>query len=204
MDSLAENACVLLIGGSSHSGKSTLAKTMAGLLGWGCRSTDRLARHPGRPWRTDGGAVPPHVADHYLSLSTDELLADVVRHYRDNVWPLVERIVSGHTSCAAGGIVIEGSAVLPDLAAPLIGPRVRGLWLTAGADAFRTRIYASSAYETQSPRGKRMIDRFLARTEAFDAHVVDAARRCDLDTVDTVSFPGQRELAEHCLAMLTG
>lgn len=39
---------VILIGGSSHVGKSTLAQYQAAKLGWNYRSTDKLARHPGR------------------------------------------------------------------------------------------------------------------------------------------------------------
>lgn len=41
---------VILIGGSSHAGKSTLAQALAAELGWSYGSTDKRARHPGRPW----------------------------------------------------------------------------------------------------------------------------------------------------------
>ena len=39
---------VILIGGSSHVGKSTLAQSLASKLGWRYISTDSLARHPGQ------------------------------------------------------------------------------------------------------------------------------------------------------------
>ena len=45
-----EDTRVILIGGSSHTGKSTAAREIAGRLGWSHLSTDSLARHPGRPW----------------------------------------------------------------------------------------------------------------------------------------------------------
>lgn len=38
----------ILIGGSSHVGKSTLSKQLAAALGIELISTDDLARHPGR------------------------------------------------------------------------------------------------------------------------------------------------------------
>src|SRR5687767_6850308 len=93
-----QNLRVILIGGSSHVGKSTLAQSLASELGWSYRSTDKLAKHPGRPWRTPPKTVPEHVAEHYLTLSVEELIADVIRHYRDNVWPLVEDIVTSHAT----------------------------------------------------------------------------------------------------------
>ena len=90
------NAKVLLIGGSSHVGKSTLAESLATLLGWTHVSTDRLARHPGRPWASPPRRVPDDVAEHYLKLSVDELIEDVLRHYEVNVWPKVEAIIASH------------------------------------------------------------------------------------------------------------
>jgi 2-phosphoglycerate kinase len=45
-------ARVVLIGGTSNVGKSTVAQAVAERLGFEYLSTDELARHPGRPWRT--------------------------------------------------------------------------------------------------------------------------------------------------------
>ena len=65
---------VLLIGGSSHVGKSTLGESLATKLGWSYHSTDKLARHPGRPWvGTNGKAIPEHVVQHYKTLSVEAL-----------------------------------------------------------------------------------------------------------------------------------
>lgn len=77
---------VVLIGGTSNVGKSTVARAVAAELGFGCLSTDRLARHPGRPWRTPEWEVPAHVAEHYRSLSVDELITSVLGHY-ERLWP---------------------------------------------------------------------------------------------------------------------
>lgn len=57
---------ILLIGGSSHVGKSTVAQSLASHLGWNYRSTDKLARHPGRPWQAKPKKVPNHVAAHVI------------------------------------------------------------------------------------------------------------------------------------------
>src|SRR5690606_41921201 len=66
---------VLLIGGTSHAGKSSAARAVGDRLGFECRTTDRLARHPGRPWRTPVWEVPPHVAEHYRALAVDARIA---------------------------------------------------------------------------------------------------------------------------------
>ena len=56
---------ILLIGGASHVGKSTLAHSLASHLDCNYYSTDKLARHPGRPWQSEPKDIPQHVAEHY-------------------------------------------------------------------------------------------------------------------------------------------
>ena len=52
------------------------------------------------------------MAEHYLRLSVDELIEDVLRHYRVIVWPKVEEILESHSNDASTtGIVLEGSGV---------------------------------------------------------------------------------------------
>ena len=49
------------------------------------------------------------VAEHYLSLTVDELMKDVLRHYRANVWPKVEEIVASRLDdTSATGLALEG------------------------------------------------------------------------------------------------
>lgn len=178
---------VLLIGGSSHTGKSTLAQSLASDLGWNYRSTDKLARHPGRPWR-DGSEVPKHVADHYLSLSAGELIADVLCHYKVKIWPLLENIVVSHSSdTSSGKLVIEGSAILPELVATLGLKDIVAIWLTASDELFMRRIHTASRYETRSAHEQMMIDKFLARTLLYNEHVVGSINQLGLISLDVES-----------------
>jgi adenylate kinase family enzyme len=71
----------ILIGGTSHLGKTTLSKLLADGLDTQPVSTDSLTRHPGRPWQTGSSPVPDKVTHHYQELSTDELVEDVLQHY---------------------------------------------------------------------------------------------------------------------------
>jgi hypothetical protein len=190
-----------LIGGTSHVGKSTLARVLAARRGWSCRSTDTLARHPGRPWRTPPEQMPPHVSDHYRTLAPESLLADVLRHHRDTVWPLAERLIVSHTTePQAGCLVLEGSALLPELVGGLRGRTVAALWLTAGDDLITRRIHGSSGYATKTESERELIDKFATRSRLFNRHVVLEVSRWGLLRVDAGEGPD--ELAEACLSAL--
>lgn len=122
---------VILIGGSSHVGKTTLAQHLGSELGWSHISTDSLARHPGRPWRKTPETVPEDVAEHYLSLSEEELVADVLRHYR-SMWPDIETMVRSRViDPSTERLMLEGSALWPESVANLNLDEVAAIWLTA-------------------------------------------------------------------------
>ena len=194
---------VILIGGSSHAGKSTVSESLATKLGWSYLSTDKLAAHPGRPWRrTPGDEVMDIVAEHYLCLSVDELMEDVLRHYRANVWPQVEEIVASHSDEAStNGLVLEGSALWPEFAKGLEFDKVAALFLTADEETFRRRIYSNSRYREKGHRDRRMIDKFLERTIVYDARMVEAVKRRGFTLVDVLGSDAT-ELAERCLLAL--
>jgi 2-phosphoglycerate kinase len=134
---------IVLIGGSSHAGKSTLGRSLATKLGWNYRSTDKLARHPGRPWANNQAqSIPAHVTNHYKSLSVDALLLDVLFHYKKNVLPQIEAIVHAHLSNLSGDcLVLEGSALYPQLIKHLVEEKsVLGIWLNVSDRLLQNRI----------------------------------------------------------------
>ena len=179
------NLRVVLIGGTSHVGKSTLSESLAARLGWERVSTDTLARHPGRPWKPAPEKVPDHVAEHYLSLSVNELLEDVLHHYRVIVWPKAEEIVTSHLSHTSGaGLVLEGSALWPEFVTDLNFDRVAALWLTASDDVLRQRIHAGSMYGSKSPRERLMVGKFLQRTIAYNSLMIEVVSRHGFALVD--------------------
>ncbi|HEY0944253.1 MAG TPA: hypothetical protein VGD81_03270 [Opitutaceae bacterium] len=196
---------VILIGGTSHAGKSTLAQSLASQLGWACRSTDTLAKHPGRPWRTPPKTVPEHVATHYLSLSTDELVVDVRRHYRDVVWPLIAEIVTRHaTDTSRDRLVLEGSAIMPELAVTIKIENVAALWLTASDELLVHRILQASELESRSSTERTMIDRFVYRTIRYNEQIIETAGRLGLAQLDVGNFSAPETLVAACLSQLAG
>ncbi len=168
---------VILIGGSSHVGKSTLARVLSSRLRWSRLSTDSLARHPGRPWSIEPRKVPEDVAEHYLSLSTNDLIIGVLNHYK-NLWPDIEALIAWHaTDPAADRLVLEGSVLWPESVATLAIDGVAAFWLTASSDLFQARIYKDSRYEDASDRQKAMIAKFLERTLSYDKRMMHAVNR---------------------------
>ena len=179
---------VLLIGGTSNVGKSTVARAVAEQLGFELRSTDKLARHPGRPWNTPDWQVPAHVAEHYGSLTVDELIASVLDHY-ERLWPRIEDLITAHAtgSGATAGLVLEGSGLWPVRVARLRTPGTAAVWLTADDTVLRARIHASGHYGTATEEERHLMDKFLARTERYQTLMLDAVGELGLDRIDASS-----------------
>ncbi|MFE6162490.1 hypothetical protein ACFQ7F_26650 [Streptomyces sp. NPDC056486] len=179
---------VVLIGGTSHVGKSTVAQVVADRLGFACLSTDGLARHPGRPWRTPDREVPAHVAEHYGSLPVDELISSVLDHY-ERLWPRIQELITdgaaGHR--AGAGLVLEGSALWPDRVARLRAPHAAAVWLTAEDAVIRARMHEGSRYNEVTTEERHLIDQFLARTLRYQALMRDDVDRTGLDHIDVKS-----------------
>lgn len=183
---------VFLIGGSSHAGKSTVATTLSEHLGWRQVSTDSLGRHPGRPWSID-----PAIAEHYRSMATDDLVADVLAHY-ERLWPKIDALIS-----SGENLVLEGSALWPEtVAARALGrDGVRAAWLTTGDANFRERIHRSSQYAEADEPLRDLIDRFVARTVRYDDLMMAAVGRLGLASLEVAAVPAE-DLADRFLALV--
>ncbi|MFE6726668.1 MULTISPECIES: AAA family ATPase [Streptomyces] len=190
---------VVLIGGTSNTGKSTVAGRLAERLGFEHRSTDGLARHPGRPWRTPEHEVPPHVAEHYATSAPDELLASVLAHY-ERLWPRIEELITDRARPGAAGLVLEGSALLPERVARLTVPRTAAVWLTADDAVLRDRVRTAGRYARASEEERLLMDRFLARTHRFQTRTVEAVESLGLARLDVGGGRTVEELADAVMA----
>ncbi|KOU01431.1 MULTISPECIES: AAA family ATPase [Streptomyces] len=190
---------VVLIGGTSNTGKSTVAGRLAERLGFEHRSTDGLARHPGRPWRTPEHEVPPHVAEHYATSAPDELLASVLAHY-ERLWPRIEGLITDRARPGAAGLVLEGSALLPERVVRLTAPRTAAVWLTADDAVLRDRVRTAGRYARASEEERLLMDRFLARTHRFQTRTVEAVESLGLARLDVGGGRTVEELADAVMA----
>lgn len=183
-------ARLFLIGGPSHAGKSTLAAAVAKHLDCRCISTDSLARHPGRPWSDPPEQPPPHVVNHYRDLPVDEMMQSVLDHYRSMWRPLVLPLVE-----SGERLVLEGSALLPEVVVQLDLQNVQATWLVASHGLLDRRIRAESAYESRDADARFLIDKFAQRAVAFSRFIDREVSRltlpktkihCDVPTDDLV------------------
>jgi len=193
---------VILIGGTSHAGKTTVARFLAEEDGWMHKSTDHLAKHPGRPWIAPPGTVPPHVVEHYLSLSGDELIASVIEHYR-SLWLVIESLVREHCEDATKPrLVLEGSALMPANVVSLRSEGLSAVWITGDNHLLEARIHAESRYADADRTGKTLIDKFVERTLRFDRLIKRDAIRLGLPTVAADEVSSVEGLAQRCLAAM--
>jgi 2-phosphoglycerate kinase len=188
---------VIIIGGSSHVGKSTLGRSLSTKLGWNYLSTDTLARHPGRPWvSTKVKSIPEHVAQHYQTLSVEALVLDVLEHYQNNVLPQVEVMLHAHIcDLSRISLVVEGSALWPKFVANLVNENsVKAIWLTASDRLFQSRIFAESNFDNVSKDRQYLIQKFLARTLLYDRLMREELERLGFISIDVESLSIADEL----------
>ena len=135
----------------------------------------------------------------YLCLSVDKLIEDV--SVTTGSWlAKVEAIVASHSNDASTtGIVLEGSALWPEFVTSLDIDKIAAVWLTGSEEVFRQRIHVGSLYGSKSPRERMMIDKFLGRTLAYNARMVDAVSRHGLMLVDVLQS-NVMEITERCIS----
>ena len=110
----------MLVLGTSHVGKSTCARGIGNAIGWPVIPTDKLGRHPGRPWTS----VPDPVTEFYLRL-TDDAIHWFLRVHHENMRPVIHETIKAARE-AGGGFIFEGAALRPNTSP--IG-RLARLWL---------------------------------------------------------------------------
>lgn len=174
----------LLIGGSSHCGKSTLAQRIGDALGWRVHSTDKLGRHPGRPWPS----IPAPVEEFYDRL-TDESIYWFLRVHHTNFWPLLVHTIAKEKA-AGGGFLLEGSALRPESVATLDDPDLVAVYLHAEPDFLRERIYRESGYANLDEYRRGLIDRFVTRSLRDNEELRDAAEAHAFRLIDVADAAG--------------
>ena len=203
MNQLTAKTRVILIGGSSHVGKSTLSRFLAAKLNWSYIACDSLARHPGRPWASANGTVKNHVAEHYRILSVESLLTDVLSHYQINVLPRIKALVDSHTSdISTECLVIEGSALYPSFVANLVNNNsVRAIWLTGSECLFKKRIFKQSNFDRLDKDKQYLVQKFCDRTLLYNSCMQEEVKRLGFTSINVESATVD-ELADRCLELM--
>lgn len=189
------NQKTLLIGGTSHLGKSTLAQQLTSRFEAKTVSTDHLARHPGRPWKASIDLLPTHVIEHYETLDTNELVQNVLTHYQKQ-WPKIQSIIDVFDGPF---LIIEGSAIGPSWVATHLKEEVMGIWLIAKPELIQERIYQNSGYEERSEREQFLIDQFCLRSIRFNELVFEDVKQYALPYLEIDFQTSRTELAQLCI-----
>lgn len=186
---------VLLIGGTSHVGKTTFARSLANELNCGYLSTDTLARHPGRPWRKDNSPLPDDVIEHYSTLKVEELVSAVMGHYRENVWPIVDALVrSSLNNSFDPGLIVEGSSILPNEVLAADFDQVGAIWLTAPVPLIESRIMLGSQFEKRSQSERQLISAFLRKSLTINEEIMDTVSTNDQQSLDVSTLDSTTSL----------
>lgn len=148
----------ILIAGTSHVGKSTLAGLLSDRLRCEAISTDSLARHPGRPWPR----VPVPVEEYYSQLSAETIHWFLKIHHQ-NIWPSIRTMIDSRSGTGTPAI-FEGAALRPELISPLLGDEVAGVFLHAGNDFLLERMRCHARYQDAAAEKRRIIDAFIERS----------------------------------------
>ncbi len=174
---------MLLIGGASHTGKSTLASLLAARQSWKSLSTDHLGRFPGRPWSAAEPAISQRLSDYYLSRSVDELFDEWLGYYQ-SMWPTIERIVERRLlSKTRVSLAFEGSAFVPEHLSRLT-PDVSAIYLVSDADFLKRRIHQGSEYDSLADAGRRLVDRFIDRNWRLNELITTTAKQNRINVVN--------------------
>jgi 2-phosphoglycerate kinase len=188
----------ILISGTSHVGKSTLAALLSAKLGCEAISTDSLARHPGRPWP----GIPAPVEEYYRRLSAETIHWFLKVHHQ-NIWPLIRARIDSRSG--TGNLtVFEGAALRPELIAPLLDDTTAGVFLHAENDFLLERMRSEARYEDAAAHQCRIMDAFIERSLRENTEMLASAQQHGIQLVD-VAKPAAlerlvTELAERAAA----
>ena len=205
MTQLPPNLRVILIGGPSNAGKSTLAQSLAQTLGWTYQPTDGLGRYPGRPWATSQGPFPPHLVEHYSSLSVAELFAGVRNHYV-NMWPKINALITSRaTDLSMEPLVLEGSAIWPETVVTLDSEdseNVAAVWVAPSDALLQQRIQHVSGFAQASVSEQAIIQKFMGRALLYNQHMREAIKRFGLAALPVDETTTVAESVQRCLEIV--
>lgn len=184
---------ILLISGTSHAGKSTLAHSISQSLGWDVLSTDRMARHPGRPWPHP----KPHVYEYYSKLSDESVYQFLLNHY-ENMRPRIVQTISEHID-SGKSVVMEGSALRPEYLVQDFPSKVELVCLYCDEALIRERIFKESNYNQLDDEHRRVVERFMARTLRDNDVISRSAEELGLTCLNSGDDLAIEKFIEDCL-----
>ncbi|MBO9656902.1 MAG: hypothetical protein J7562_21430 [Agrobacterium tumefaciens] len=184
----------ILIAGTSHVGKSTLADLLGERLRCEATSTDSLARHPGRPWP----GIPAPVEEYYTRLSAETIHWFLKIHHQ-NIWPLIRTMIDSRSG-TGNPAIFEGAALRPEFISPLLGCGAAGVFLHADNDFLLERMRSHARYEDATAGQRRIMDAFIERSLSENTEMLASAREHRIPIVDVSEADAFESLASDLVA----
>ncbi len=188
-------------------GKSSVARSIASRLGYGCTSTDDIGlaiktvttadTHP-RSHAMDG----VDYRDYYVTRSVDELLADGMGMH-DEMWPGIEASIRSHADWGFP-IVYEGWAMRPERVAKVLEEidDVSAVWLVASDEFLEQRVRGAERFYAGASDQEMLIQKYLPRNIEYNRRMLDEVTRLGLEHINVDSTKSLEEVATECFAIL--
>lgn len=184
------------IGGSTCSGKSTLARELAEAAGWAVHGIDDR-------WDDHLSALPGSVTERVGAMVTSERLARPAQAQADDVWVIAEErwpLVLDEVSAVAEGLVVEGEAILPARLAELGVPTTDAIFLAiapaARRERYRSREWARELI-AECPDPHAAFEAWMLRDDLTGERICAEARANGYAVVDVDTAAGLAAALTH-------
>lgn len=177
---------VILIGGVSGAGKTTLGKALANRLGAERLTVDDLAAgargittaesHPGLHGMTQA-VTGLNWIEYCISRSVEQLTSDATAEHLA-MWPAVQGVIRLHAS-KGPQIVIDGWYFRPEMISELDNDNVASFWLVAKREVLEERERNFDEGRNSSD-AERFLANFLGRSYWYNDLIEEQAKRFDL------------------------
>jgi 2-phosphoglycerate kinase len=175
---------VILIGGTSGAGKTTLGRSLAIKLGItsltiydlmvATRAVTTPESHPGLHIMSTGDSI-----GYFTNTPPEKLIADA-RMQHEATWPAVEKVIRSHAADWGSPIVIDGWAMHPGWVDSLGLENVRSFWLVTEPAVLEARERKNTDFFGNSSDPETMLRNFMNRSYWYNDLVMAEATSLNL------------------------
>ncbi|MCB0145331.1 MAG: hypothetical protein KDE50_35945, partial [Caldilineaceae bacterium] len=148
---------------------------------------------------------PPHLVEHYSSLSVAELFAGVRNHYV-NMWPKINALITSRaTDLSMEPLVLEGSAIWPETVVTLDSEdseNVAAVWVAPSDALLQQRIQHVSGFAQASVSEQAIIQKFMGRALLYNQHMRETIKRFGLAALPVDETTTVAESVQRCLEIV--